>query len=196
MRKRTTRLTVEDCVAFSIRALNRAGVFCQSSGRYHHADWVDPCHGTPQKMLVCIEKEGIGAATLRICYRDPSVRLEQKAWVNYTIALVARPCRFGGLQRWFLCPIIRDGIACQRRVKALFLPPRSRYFGCRACHDLTYRSAQEHDQRVDDLSRLPIPELARLLAMPLSRRTALVLRALGKKRERLTKVWKLSRNSP
>ena len=37
----------------------------------------------------------------------------------------------------------------------LYLPPGSRYFGCRRCHRLTYTSCQEHDKRVDALRRNP-----------------------------------------
>ena len=35
----------------------------------------------------------------------------------------------------------------------LYLPPGGRYFGCRHCHDLTYRSRQESDARVYALAR-------------------------------------------
>jgi hypothetical protein len=37
----------------------------------------------------------------------------------------------------------------------LYLPPGGRYFGCRVCYRLTYRSAQEHDKWVDALRRNP-----------------------------------------
>jgi hypothetical protein len=37
----------------------------------------------------------------------------------------------------------------------LYLPPGGRYFGCRHCYGLTYRSCQEHDKRVDALRRNP-----------------------------------------
>jgi hypothetical protein len=40
-------------------------------------------------------------------------------------------------------------------VGKLYLPPYSRYFGCRLCHDLTYRSAQEHDKRADFFRKNP-----------------------------------------
>ena len=63
--------------------------------------------------------------------------------------------RFGGLRWWFVCPLLVDGVACRRRVGKLYLPPRARYLGCRHCHQLTYRSCQEHDKRVDALRRDP-----------------------------------------
>lgn len=48
---------------------------------------------------------------------------------------------FGGCRWWFLCPLRSHSGACNRRVNFLYL--RDRYFGCRSCHQLTYRSSQE-----------------------------------------------------
>ena len=45
---------------------------------------------------------------------------------------------------------------CGRRVGKLYLAPSGHYFGCRHCHELTYRSAQEHDQRTDLFRRNPM----------------------------------------
>jgi hypothetical protein len=59
----------------------------------------------------------------------------------------------GGLLWWFLCPVPLGRGCCGRRVRKLYLPPGGHYFGCRDCHNLTYRSAQEHDKRVDALRR-------------------------------------------
>jgi len=36
-----------------------------------------------------------------------------------------------------------DEKLCNKRVTKLFRPPFSSYFGCRLCHDLTYKSCQE-----------------------------------------------------
>lgn len=56
--------------------------------------------------------------------------------------LVSTPCRYGGTRWWFLCPICIDGKSCHRRVSALYFID-GKGFGCRHCHDLTYRSSQE-----------------------------------------------------
>jgi hypothetical protein len=194
MRKRTTRLTVEACVAFKVRDLTRAGIFRLQPGLFHRCDWIDPYDGKPRKMHFRVEKIGIGATRLRVMGCDPNAAFGANALLEYTIGIAWKPCRFGGRRYWLICPLFRDGIACRRRVRKLFLPPGGRYFGCRTCHDLTYRSAQEHDQRVDRLSRLPVPQLAELLKMPASRMTFLALKAVRKKQERLLKLWKSSRN--
>jgi len=53
------------------------------------------------------------------------------------------PTQFGGRRWWFTCPLILNGIACNRRVGKLYLPASAKYFGCRHCHKLAYRSSQE-----------------------------------------------------
>ena len=59
---------------------------------------------------------------------------------------------FGGVRWWFTCPLILDGERCGRRAGKLYLPPGAGHFGCRHCHDLTYRSCQE-SHKFDDLYR-------------------------------------------
>lgn len=73
--------------------------------------------------------------------------------VAYPVRLVTTRPHFGGARWWFLCPLIRGGVSCGRRVRKLYRVER--YFGCRDCHDLTYRSRQEHDARVSRLARNP-----------------------------------------
>ena len=59
-----------------------------------------------------------------------------------SIRLQTTETNFGGQRWWFACPLIVDGGECKRRVGKLYLPPGARRFGCRKCHDLTYRSSQ------------------------------------------------------
>ena len=73
-------------------------------------------------------------------------RLNGEADVNIPIRLQSTPTQFKGRRWWFSCPLIVDGVPCERRVGKVYLPPGGRYFGCRHCHDLTYRSSQEAHQ--------------------------------------------------
>ncbi len=43
-----------------------------------------------------------------------------------------------------------------RRCGKLYLPPGGRHYGCRACYELSYESAQEHDPRVSRLANDPM----------------------------------------
>jgi hypothetical protein len=79
--------------------------------------------------------------------------------VESTILLLLTPTRFNGRRWWFLCPLCdRRGIMCARRVSKLYLPPRARRFGCRLCHNLTYRSCQEAHSEVRWGHRLDLIE--------------------------------------
>ncbi|WP_145244120.1 hypothetical protein [Urbifossiella limnaea] len=71
---------------------------------------------------------------------------DPKAVIDYRVSLVTTACHLGGRRWWFQCPLVRGGTPCRRRVRKLFLV--GRYFGCRGCHDLTYRSRQQSDSRV------------------------------------------------
>jgi hypothetical protein len=78
----------------------------------------------------------------------PILTLHYHCWwddedVQIPIRLQTTPTQFGGERWWFSCPLLLDGVPCKRRVGKLYLPPGVKYFGCRLCHDLTYRSSQE-----------------------------------------------------
>ncbi|MCH8157978.1 MAG: hypothetical protein IID18_09580 [Nitrospinae bacterium] len=74
--------------------------------------------------------------------------------VQILIRLQTTPTQFGGERWWFTCPLIVCGVACNRRVGKVYLPPGARYFGCRKCHDLSYQSCQEAHQLERLLGRL------------------------------------------
>lgn len=78
------------------------------------------------------------------------------------VTLVATRPHLGGERRWFACP------GCARRAAILYRPEPGDAWRCRACHRLTYRSAQqahrqerearraEREARAwDDLRRVP-----------------------------------------
>jgi len=89
--------------------------------------------------------------------------------VRIPVHLQTTPTQFGGERWWFTCPLIVGGMACNRRAGKLHLPSGAKYFGCRKCHDLTYRSCQEAHQRERLFGRLGMElgydaEIGRLLA--------------------------------
>jgi hypothetical protein len=67
----------------------------------------------------------------------------EKTDYDYKIALTTTPCHFGGVRYWFICPLVRNGVPCGRRVGTLFLSSGGKYFGCRHCYDLSYESRNE-----------------------------------------------------
>ena len=83
----------------------------------------------------------------------------QKTDYDYFVHLDTTPCHFGGKRWWFICP----NTTCGRRCRILYLAPGSPYFACRICHNLTYRSQQEGQNKWDKVIKflLHYPELQR-----------------------------------
>jgi hypothetical protein len=96
--------------------------------------------GSTIKVVLQVGEE---AGSIQLIYHFPDA---SRTSCNYSVRLVATPCHLGGRRWWFLCPLHRNGVGCGRRVRKLYLV--GRYFGCRHCHELTYRSCQESDSRV------------------------------------------------
>jgi hypothetical protein len=69
-------------------------------------------------------------------------------------------CNYGGERRWLLCP------RCFKRVAKLYRPPDEVLFACRLCHELTYRSTQCHDAKLDRLLKAPAEVLEQMIASP------------------------------
>lgn len=80
------------------------------------------------------------ADTLHLIYRFRIVGHEWQQ-VNEPVRIDWSPCRFGGKRPYFICPGIRNNIACQRKVQKLY--GVSSYFLCRHCYGLTYASQSE-----------------------------------------------------
>ena len=82
--------------------------------------------------------------------------------------------RLGWHVRWlFKCPS-----DCGRRARKLFALPRWMTFTCRRCAGLTYKSAQQHDSRVDLARRDPEGFLQSRSRVPETLRSKLVTASL------------------
>lgn len=80
---------------------------------------------------------------------DPYLRLRYsttgfdgvKNELDYRVDVVSTPCHFGGKRYWLVCPLSMDGVLCRRRVGVIY--GAGKYYGCRRCYDLAYKSQQE-----------------------------------------------------
>jgi hypothetical protein len=97
---------------------------------------------------------------VRLMYRLKRTEVD----VDYKVPLVATRPHFGGHRWWFICPLLRNGRPCNRRVGRLYLPAHARYFGCRHCHNLTYPSCQESG-KYDGIYRLIAREMGKDVAV-------------------------------
>ena len=80
----------------------------------------------------------------------------------YPVALDWTPCPFGGARPWFRCPLVVGGEPCGRRVRILYRPWGARYFGCRHCYGLSYRTRQLHRDRWYEGFERPLAAAQRL----------------------------------
>lgn len=156
------KLTVESCLALDMSKLVRDGLIVRGdvAGPLW---WTDTRTGevtASLRYMLAPTPDTEDRMTMTLQYAVTSRGEKQE--VSETVPLVTTRPRFGGLRWWFQCPLTGDGVYCGRRVGKLYLPPGATYFGCRHCYDLTYRSAQEHDKRVDLLRKhLRLLELCR-----------------------------------
>lgn len=141
--QKTRKPKVEGCLAIDTADLRRWNLLVpDTAGRSGSLTWRRGEEKNPSSSVGYVLTVGDGTGALRLLYRvgEPAVSLD------YSVRLVTTGCHLGGVRWWFVCPLSADGAVCGRRVRKLYL--RGRYFGCRHCHGLTYRTSQESDSRV------------------------------------------------
>lgn len=79
-----------------------------------------------------------GTAYVNFSYTHTDHRTREKSEVDFNVPLVATPCNYGGHRYWFICPIVKGGRHCGRRVGVLY--SIGKYFGCRHCGNIAYIS--------------------------------------------------------
>lgn len=136
---------IENHRVLDVSAMNKAG--CFSGPRSGSWQW-----SRDQQVIASIgyrHEDG----RLHLSYRvKVGARDGQQA--DETIRIDWRPCRFGGRRPYFVCPGIRDGVTCARRVSKLY--GASTWFLCRHCYGLGYASQSEdpYDRALRKANRL------------------------------------------
>ena len=131
-----SRSTVEQCLILDASRWARERVLREESIRTGTWRWM---RGEERVAFVDYSiNTSQTSPTLGLTYRVAGVHQ------SYFIGLQTTEPRYGGLRWWFSCPLQMKGVPCGRRVRKLFLPPGSHYFGCRNCHNLTYDSRKEN----------------------------------------------------
>jgi len=136
-RRLDKRYTVEDCWALDVNWMTRAGIFDSTSCTSGTTWWTDPLTGEE------ISRIGFAVNVPERWLRLHYVLTERNESFDYRVGLTTTELPWGGVRRWFICPLECDGQCCGRRVGVLYLPPHGRYYGCRHCYNLTYKSCRE-----------------------------------------------------
>jgi hypothetical protein len=185
----TKAQTVEGCLCLDANRWAREGVLRAGARLSGSSTWWRDAERKEQAASIEYEVNTLDPARPWFLLSYATARTGEP--LVYCIALQTTRPRFGGVRWWFTCPLVADDVSCDRRVAKLYLPPGGRYFGCRECYRLTYRSAQEHDARVGALLKDP-GALEAGLQRGLSdmsprgmRRTFLLLKASGERLRRL-----------
>ena len=90
-----------------------------------------------------IDARSDGTGTMQLRYQHTPFGGEPES-LDYSVRLVTTRPHLGGMRWWFICPLVVNGRPCRRRVAKLY--GNGKYFGCRTCKGLAYRSSQEAHQ--------------------------------------------------
>ncbi len=144
----TKKRTVESCYGIDVATLKCWGELVPGvTERAGCFQWTRGLFDSTTASVVYVLTVGETRGTLRLAYRYGFAKED----VSHTVRLVTTRCHLGGVRWWLVCPLSWFGVACGRRVRKLYLG--GKYFGCRHCYRLTYRSRQESDKRVYALVR-------------------------------------------
>jgi hypothetical protein len=145
------KTVVHDCLCIDINRLDNAvhlSTVASCSGIYRCSD----PSGHIFEAMFDVDAAGPSGPWVRLSYSLSTSSTRDEQPCKYRVCLTTTPQRLGGRGWWFICPLIVRGQRCKRRVGKLYLPPGRKYFGCRQCYGLTYRSSQE-SHRLDNMNR-------------------------------------------
>lgn len=142
-----TKRRVEECDSVDTAVLRRRGWLRPGAISTGPLTWTYRPGAATSQITLTTDLSNPECPLARLSYTLSGERL------TYPVELEATQPHYGGVRWWFLCPMRPRGVPCGRRVRKLY---RSGHcFGCRQCHDLTYKSRQEHDARVSRLMKSP-----------------------------------------
>lgn len=119
--------------------MSKDGVFRDDLENEWVSIWIDSNGKEIAKIGFKVEKRFDNLPHLVLSYSIGVNSTEPHIDLNYRVELTTSKCNYGGVRYWFKCPQSLDNRQCHQRVGKLYLPPDGKYFGCRHCHNLTYK---------------------------------------------------------
>ncbi|MBD3170816.1 MAG: hypothetical protein GF307_15170 [candidate division Zixibacteria bacterium] len=140
---------VEECFSLDMVEIKRLGDLNRPSGS-RIWQWTDNRGNPSGSITFNVLWNADAPVAINLSYMA-GYEGRDKVHYDYEIQLTRTQCYLGGYRYWFVCPLTVDGKYCGRRSRILYLPPglpaNMKYFGCRNCHRLTYRTRQWHRDR-------------------------------------------------
>jgi hypothetical protein len=143
---------VEDCLCLNANVWMRAGILKAGVRKTGFWGWTYS-DGSQSDVRYEVCTYDLSRPGLRLRYSRKPNGAGPPEEADYLVPLTTTRQWNGGVRWWFRCPLRVGGRPCNRRVAKLYLPRRGRHFGCRRCHNLTYRSCQENHKQ-DAFDRL------------------------------------------
>lgn len=141
-RRRAKALTVEKSFSLSIGSIKNA--LCRGPGSTCSVYWtIDDNVVHEAWCSIRLQSEHLAVRVRHYDLPRKTDCEEHEQWIDTSIT---HPY-FGGVRFWFTCPI------CRKRFSRLYLRSSQGGFLCRICLQLTYRSAQKHDHRLDTIRK-------------------------------------------
>lgn len=78
---------------------------------------------------------------MELQYTHTNRGTDEKESMNFKVQFTITPCNYGGIRYWFICPLVKNGQYCGRRVGVLYSV--GKYFGCRYCGEIAYQAQFE-----------------------------------------------------
>ena len=139
-----SKRTVEGQQSIDTRWLVREGIIEPGVGRKGSLKWTSVDTGEETGSIgYTVHAWANGTGTMHLNYLFMPHNGEQES-VNYPVRLVTTRPHLGSLRWWFIRPLVVNDRPCRRRVAKLYGPDK--YFGCRTCNGLVYRSSQQAHQ--------------------------------------------------
>lgn len=145
------RLTTEQLYSLDVNRLARDGMLCDGTAGVLF--WLDA--DTGHRLASASYSSWSINGDCRVF--EISYRWNNRDNFRSRIQLQATQPHFSGQRWWFTCPLSTNGVPCNRRAAKLYL--FGGQFGCRHCHNLTYRSCQESHQLERMCKRLCVPKM-------------------------------------
>jgi len=105
--------------------------------KYGGMKWTHPS-GKENSVSFAVSTTEESDSYIQFIYIQTDNSTREKKDFDYKVRLTTTPCNLGSKRFWFICPLVKNGVPCNKRIGVLYKD--GDYFGCRHCYNLSYES--------------------------------------------------------